>query len=75
MEYFQRPNRITGHEMDTDKTIRLVLWKKEMAGVIRAATMAANRKIKMPVYQYRNSHYKDKNVLRPSYRYNGNPYI
>ena len=29
--------------------------------------------IKM-TYQYRNSHYKDKTVVRPSYLYNGNPY-
>ena len=28
--------------------------------------------IKMPSPQYRNSHYKDKTVVRPSYLYNGN---
>ena len=29
--------------------------------------------IKMSSYQYRNSHYKDNTVFRPSYLYNGNP--
>ena len=28
---------------------------------------------KMPSYQYRDSHYKDKTVSRPSYLYDGNP--
>ena len=30
--------------------------------------------IKMTYYQCRNSHYKDKTVMRPSYIYNGSPY-
>ena len=30
--------------------------------------------IKTPSFQYRNSHYKDDTVWRPSHFYNGNPY-
>ena len=30
--------------------------------------------IKMPFYRYRNSHYRDKMISRPSYLYNGNPH-
>ena len=30
--------------------------------------------IKMPIYEYMNSHYKDETVWRPYYLYDGNPY-
>ena len=30
--------------------------------------------VKTPLYEYKDSHYKDKTVVRPSYLYNGNSY-
>ena len=59
--------------------ISIELFSKENALKQRSVTSShilsdpgGRFNIKIPSYQYRNFHYKDKNVLRSSYIYNGN---
>ena len=57
-----------------DKKYKYILIFSQMLHIKGWIESKGSFNIKMPSYQYRNSHYKDNVVLWPSYLFNGNGY-